>query len=176
MTVRVRPISIPADLDAIASLSFGLGEVAWTERDLWVCFGAHRGYGLLTLSTRLDEENRIVEAAPLGFAICLPVAPDGCRIIDMAIHEDVRRKGLGLGMMAVLMLSLRRAGKLSVDVVVSERSLAAQRFFRACDFRATQVLRGLFRDGSVDGIHFEYPLQREGDLAGVAAADVKEAR
>lgn len=80
--------------------------------------------------------------------VCYELKPDRIVLWRLAVQEKRR----GVGREALNMLVDKLSGRRRVlEVVVRETNLDAQLFFRACGFRATQVLRSYFEDSGEDG-------------------------
>jgi ribosomal-protein-alanine N-acetyltransferase len=63
------------------------------------------------------------------------------RVCNLAVHPDCRRRGVGAGMLRALQQKLRRTGRRLLVADVSETTLAAHLFLRACGLRAVAVER-----------------------------------
>ena len=62
-------------------------------------------------------------------------------ILNLAVHPKYRRTGVGTALVGKLKSKLSPEARQSLRALVSERNLAAQLFFRAIGFAATEVLR-----------------------------------
>ncbi len=76
------------------------------------------------------------------------------RIINFAVHEDFRFKGVGRQMVHKLAskLSLDRRSRLSVEV--RDTNLDAQLFFKAMGFECMESIRGYYEETDEDAYRF----------------------
>lgn len=83
------------------------------------------------------------------------LSPRTIRLLAIAVHPDFHGSGVGRTLLA------KMAGKLGgkrlrVRLDVRETNLDAQRWLRACGWRATGVIRGHFDDPGEDAYAFEF--------------------
>lgn len=63
------------------------------------------------------------------------------RLLNLGVADQARSLNIGRRLVEKLIQKLRYDGRTRVVCEVDERNLAAQLFFRACGFRATEILR-----------------------------------
>lgn len=78
------------------------------------------------------------------------------RLVNLAVSPAHRRERIGEQLVTKLIGKLHSHRRASMFADVSEYSLSAHLFFRACGFKATKVIRGLYRDGQEDAFRFEH--------------------
>ncbi len=78
------------------------------------------------------------------------------QIVNFAVSRDCRRIGVGHQMVAKLVGKLSSHRRTRITLTVRETNLIAQLFFRAEDFKATEVLRGYYEDTDDDGYLMTY--------------------
>jgi [ribosomal protein S18]-alanine N-acetyltransferase len=83
------------------------------------------------------------------------------RLLNMAVDSSCRRRGVGRQLMGTLAEKLAPDGPRSVELVVDERRLDAQKFFQACGFMAEGVEAGCFEDGGYDGYRMRLVCSRD---------------
>jgi ribosomal-protein-alanine N-acetyltransferase len=89
----------------------------------------------------------------IGF-ILFEFTEDQLQIVDFAIVDDYRRRGIGT--MVIDKLKKQMLGQIAVSkrskimVLVRETNLVAQLFFRKNGFKSGQVIRGHYRDEPED--------------------------
>ena len=76
--------------------------------------------------------------------------------MNFAVSRDWRRFGVGHQMVAKLVGKLSSHRRTRITLTVRETNLIAQLFFRAEDFKATEVLRGYYEDTDDDGYLMTY--------------------
>jgi [ribosomal protein S18]-alanine N-acetyltransferase len=119
---------------AIESESF---RNAWDEQDFVRCLRQRNCIGMV-----VEADTKIT-----GYMI-YELHRTRLHVLNFAVRPDVRRRGVGSEMVR------RLIGKLSADadrrnrilLEVRETNLDAQLFFRACGFRATEVLNDFYGD------------------------------
>lgn len=77
-------------------------------------------------------------------------------ILNFAVHSECQRQGVGTQMVQRLKDKLSQQRRNTLSLTIRESNTPALRFFRACGFKATGVLRDHFEDSNEDGIHMAY--------------------
>jgi ribosomal-protein-alanine N-acetyltransferase len=90
---------------------------------------------------------------------------DRLRLLNFVVDPEYRQRGVGRQMMDRLIEKLSQQRRHSVDLVVEERNVDAQKFLKACGFKATGVERGYFGDTGDDGYHMRFSVGREKAIA-----------
>jgi ribosomal protein S18 acetylase RimI-like enzyme len=140
MQVKIRPAKL-ADVPAIAAIEQAGFEHPWTPAEVQRMLSDPGYSGLAAVVLPSDERPWLG-----GFCIYSLPKRGPVRIVNMAVHPAVRRKGVGTLLLEKLAsLHLRRGRSLLADV--PEQNLAAQLFFKSRDFRAYSVDDG---GGQVD--------------------------
>lgn len=97
-----------------------------------------------------EHEDRVV-----GFMI-YELSQSHLTLLNFAVAADCRRRGIGSQMVSKLVSKLSNQRRNRVLVEVRETNLPAQLFFRENGFKATQVLRGCYSDGTEDAYLMQY--------------------
>jgi len=84
-------------------------------------------------------------------------------VLNFAVAEDVRRRGVGSQMIAKLIAKLSTHRRSRLILEVRETNLPAQVFFRENGFRAVSVLRSYYADTPEDAytMQFRYRPERQ---------------
>ena len=96
------------------------------------------------------------------------------RVTDFAVAHAWRRKGVGRQMVDKLKAKLTATKRSRIELVVRERNVAAQLFWRANGFQAVEIVRDYYDDTAEDGYRFEWFAGLDADkhvepLAGLGA-------
>ncbi len=135
---------IRADLPAVLAIKQACFDDAWPEDEF-----------LSWLRCR----NVIGQVVEFGDTICgfviYELHPTFLKIVNIAVDPMMQGRGLGAEMIDKLTSKLTEK-RSSVQVLVRERNLDAQLFFRSMGFLATRIDRQPFDDCDEDGIWMVY--------------------
>lgn len=81
------------------------------------------------------------------------------RILNFAVHPSHRHCGVGRAMVRRLIEKLSQQRRTSIDLHVGENNLDGQLFFRACGFRACEVIRGFYEESGDDAYRMVFTEQ-----------------
>jgi ribosomal-protein-alanine N-acetyltransferase len=135
-------------------------EFAWTEEDFL---------------RRLRQSNYIGMVAEQGEKVVgfmtYEIYKTRLEVINFAVGAPYRRRGVGSRMVAKLISKLSSHRRYGITVSVRETNLPAQMFFKACGFRAVEVVRAFYDDSLEDAYLMQYllPSRPEDDPAGRVA-------
>ena len=132
---------MPEVLD-IENISF---EFPWIEDDFIRCLRQRNCIGMVA-----EHEERVV-----GFMI-YELHKSKLRVLNFAVTTELHRCGVGSQMVDKLKSKLSRERRSRIVLEVRETNLPAQLFFRACEFRATAVLRDFYDDSAEDAYQMQY--------------------
>jgi ribosomal-protein-alanine N-acetyltransferase len=127
---------------AIESQSF---EFPWSEEDFIRCLRQRNCIGMVA-----EHNERVV-----GFMI-YELHKNRLHILNFAVNEQLRRRGIGSQMIRKLVSKLSRERRNRVMLEIRETNLAAQLFFRDLGFRAVSVLRAFYEDTPEDAYLMQY--------------------
>lgn len=82
-------------------------------------------------------------------------------LLNIAVAEDCRRRGVGRRMVEELIKKLSPARRRQIVADVRETNLPAQRFFSSLGFAVRKICAGRF-DGGEDAYRFVYRLRKDG--------------
>lgn len=148
MTYRIRWM-IRRDFPEVMAIEANSFGCPWSEDEMLNCLRMNKVIGKV-----VDDGERI-----LGYVVYEMMAFERS-ILNIAVHPQCRRQGIGRAMIGKVCHA--NDGERSLRVVVRERNLDGQLFFRDCGFRAERVLRGQFDDTDEDAFLFRLAGHREG--------------
>ena len=119
---------------AIESESFSQ-EGMWTEDDFMSALRQRN-----TVACVAEHDGQVV-----GFVV-YEYHRDRLHILNIAVNQKFRRRRVGTQLIQQLVKKLSPVVRKEIRLEVRETNLSAQQFFRACGFKATQVLRGFYVD------------------------------
>jgi len=120
-------------------------DYVWTEEDFLRCLRQRNCIGMVA-----EHNERVV-----GFMI-YELHKSRLNIVNFAVAAAYRRLGVGTQMVAKLISKLSSHRRTRISLVVRERNLPAQVFFRAQGFKAIKVLRGYYEDSGEDAYLMQY--------------------
>ena len=120
-------------------------EFPWFEEDFIRCLRQRNCIGMVA-----EHGERVV-----GFMI-YELHKTRLHILNFAVAETVRRRGVGTQMANKLISKLSGQRRTRISLEVRETNLTAQMFFKALDFRATSVLRSYYDDSPEDAYVMQY--------------------
>jgi ribosomal-protein-alanine N-acetyltransferase len=93
---------------------------------------------------------------------------DSFYLINIAISQPMRRRGLGRTLVTQLIDKLPNGNRTMIDIHISEGNLGAHLFFKSLGFRAIGVERDFFLDSgkSHDAYLFSYALKQHNLVVG----------
>ena len=127
---------------AIESQSF---EFPWCEDDFLRSLRQRNCIGMVA-----ECDERIV-----GFMI-YELHKNRLHILNFAVRSEFRRRGVGSQMIRKLIGKLSQQRRNKILLEVRETNLAAQVFFRAAGFKATNVLHEFYDDSPEDAYLMQY--------------------
>lgn len=122
------------------------GRFSWTKADFEHCLLRPDCVPMVALVGNLLVGSIIYERQPQAFYL-----------LSISVGSPWRMAGIGSTMIAKLVSKMNR--RLSIVADVSEYNLGAQLFFKACGFKATEILPHLFeleRRGRQGAYRFEF--------------------
>lgn len=91
----------------------------------------------------------------IGFVI-LEALEQSCQVLNLAVHPDFRRRGVGRKMLGWVQDRLQAQPDWTrICLEVRERNLEAQLFMKKCNFKAVEVIRDYYEDTGEDAYRFE---------------------
>lgn len=120
-------------------------EFPWFEEDFIRCLRQRNCIGMVA-----ECGERVV-----GFMI-YELHKTRLHILNFAVSSDCRRRGVGQQMIEKLVGKLSSQRRTRISLEVRETNLAAQVFFRAAGFKATNVLHEFYDDSPEDAYLMQY--------------------
>ncbi|HYB90250.1 MAG TPA: ribosomal protein S18-alanine N-acetyltransferase [Candidatus Binataceae bacterium] len=97
-----------------------------------------------------------VNASAMGF-LCRWLLADECHVLNVAVHPDFRRTGVGLELMRATLSEAKTKGAKLVTLEVRRSNLAARCLYRKLDFSEQRLRRNYYGPGE-DAIVMELRL------------------
>lgn len=138
---------IRTDMPAVLRIERASFGQPWTEDEFLRCLKQRNCIGLVAV--RSDQA--------IGFVL-YETLQDKLRVLNLAVDPGERRSGAGTALVRKLQDKLQRGRRERLILLVRERNLDAQLFFRAVGLRAVKVLRRYYRDEDEDAIGMRYAL------------------
>jgi ribosomal-protein-alanine N-acetyltransferase len=136
---------IRRDMPEVLAIEQQCFEFPWYEEDFIRCLRQRNCIGMVA-----EHNERVV-----GFMI-YELHKARLHILNFAVHEDLRRRGIGSQMIKKLIGKLSRERRNRLMLEIRETNLPAQLFFRALGFRAVSVLRDFYDDTPEDAYLMQY--------------------
>lgn len=144
---------IRRDMPEVLAIEAGGFEFSWCEDDFIRCLRQRNCIGMVA-----EDEDRVA-----GFMI-YELHKSRIHVLNFAVAEDFRRRGVGSQMIAKLIAKLSSQRRSRLVLEVRETNLAAQLFFRENGFRAVSVLRSYYADSPEDAYIMQYRYRPERQL------------
>lgn len=147
---------IRRDMPDVLAIENGSFEFPWSEEDFIRCLRQRNCIGMVA-----EHNERVV-----GFMI-YELHKNRLHILNFAVPESLRRRGIGTQMIKKLIGKLSRERRNRIMLEIRETNLPAQLFFRDLGFRAVSVLRAFYEDTPEDAylMQFRYSAAAAGGLA-----------
>ena len=141
------------DVPQVLSIESKSFEFPWTEEDFIAMLRQPKCLGMVA-----ERNGKVV-----GYML-YRIAESEIIVHNFAVCPTQRRKGVGQQMINKLLRKLRCFSNdpnmhRRISVAVRESNLAAQLFFKACDFVATSVLHDFYTESGEDAYVMEHVLQ-----------------
>lgn len=136
---------IRRDLPDVLRTEMASFEFAWSEEDFLRCLRQRHCIGMVA-----ERGESIV-----GFMI-YELRKSSLCLLNFAVHPSARRAGVGTQMIQRLIQKMEAHRRRAITLVVRERNLPAQLFFRKMGFQAVRLLRRYYPDTGEDAYQMEY--------------------
>ena len=114
-------------------------------------------FSKITIASIAEPEFR----REVGF-LCRWLVADECHILNVAVHPDFRRRGVGIYLMNSAIAEARAKHATCVTLEVRRSNLAARQLYRRLQFEERRLRRHYYGPGE-DAIVMELQLDGEGD-------------
>jgi ribosomal-protein-alanine N-acetyltransferase len=141
---------IRRDMPEVLAIEAQSFEYPWSDADFIRSLRQRNCIGMVA-----EHEDRVV-----GFMI-YELHKSRIHVLNFAVAEDCRRRGVGSQMIAKLCGKLSVQRRSRIVLAVRETNLAAQLFFRENGFRAVSVLRCYYADTPEDAYMMQYRYRPE---------------
>jgi ribosomal-protein-alanine N-acetyltransferase len=152
---------IRRDMPEVLAIEEHSFEFPWLEEDFIRCLRQRNCIGMVA-----EHNERVV-----GFMI-YELHKSRLHILNFAVHENFRRRGVGGQMVKKLSGKLSPQRRSRIMLEIRETNLPAQLFFRSLGFRAVSVLREFYEDTPEDA----YLMQLRYSAAAAATDEVRPTR
>ena len=136
---------IRRDMPEVLAIEEAAFEFPWSEEDFIRCLRQRNCIGMVA-----EHNERIV-----GFMV-YELHKNRLHILNFAVHEQMRRRGIGTQMIRKLVTKLLPQRRNRILLEIRETNLAAQLFFREAGFRAISLLRDFYEDTTEDAYLMQY--------------------
>ena len=136
---------IRRDMPEVRSIEARSFEFPWSEDEFIRCLRQRNCIGMVC-----ELDNEVV-----GFMI-YELHKTRLHIINLAVHPEYRRRGVGAQMTDKLVSKLSRQRRDKILLEIRETNLPAQLFFKEAGFRAVSVLRDFYDDTTEDAYVMQY--------------------
>ncbi|MBA2227237.1 MAG: ribosomal protein S18-alanine N-acetyltransferase [Gemmataceae bacterium] len=136
---------IRRDLSDVLRTEMASFEYAWSEEDFLRCLRQRHCIGMVA-----EQGESIV-----GFMI-YELQKSCLHLLNFAVHPSARRTGIGTQMIQRLIQKMEAHRRRAITLLVRERNLTAQLFFRKMGFQAVRLLRHYYPDTGEDAYQMEY--------------------
>ena len=103
-----------------------------------------------------DTPNRGIPPPISGF-LCRWLIADECHVLNLAVHPDSRRSGIGGLLMSAAIIEARAERAMLVTLEVRRSNLAARQLYRKFEFEERRLRKNYYGPGE-DAIVMELPL------------------
>lgn len=148
---------IRRDIPAVLAIEQASFTPHWDEEDFIHCLRQRNCIGMVAE----------VREQVAGYMI-YELHKNRLHVLNFAVDPPHRRRGVGRAMIQKLFNKLSPLRRTSIVLDVRETNLEAQKFYRACGFLATAVLRGHYIDTGEDAYRMRLKLgsqKTEGAMA-----------
>lgn len=135
------------DVLEIEKVSF---QYPWSEEDFLVQLRQRNCIGM------------VAEAAGqkiVGYAV-YELDKTTLRLLNLAVHPEYRRRQIGQQFMWKFMDKLASQRRSTIETIIRETNLTAQKFFSSCGFKCSNVVRGHYEDTAEDAYLMVYTNQQ----------------
>lgn len=140
---------IKPDLLKVLEIERHSFEFNWNEDDFVRCLRQRNCIGMVA-----DINETVV-----GFII-YELHKHRLHLLNLAVHEDHRRLGIGKAMILKLIAKLSEGRRRRILLELRESNLVAQLFFKNLGFRAVSVLRRFYDHTEEDAYLMEYRVKK----------------
>lgn len=134
------------DMQDVLKIEYRSFDWPWSEDDFMHCLSHHNRIGLV-----YEQEDKI-----MGY-IVYETLEDRIRVLNIAVHPNHRRQGIGVQLLDALKGRLKDS-RATVDMYVSEDNLNTQLFLKKNKFIASNVEKNFYKDFDLDAYYFSYSL------------------
>ena len=136
---------IRRDMPEVLEIERTSFEFPWFEEDFIRCLRQRNCIGMVA-----EHAEHVI-----GFMI-YELHKTRLHILNFAVHESFRRRGVGSQMSRKLTSKLSHERRSRILLEIRETNLPAQLFFRQLGFRAVSVLRDFYEDTTEDAYLMQY--------------------
>src|SRR5437867_787783 len=142
---------IRRDMPDVLAIEQECFEFPWYEEDFVRCLRQRNCIGMVAEASGAPAQR----VGIVGFMV-YELHKHRLHILNFAVHEQFRRRGVGAQMTKKLISKLSHDRRSRIMLEIRETNLAAQLFFRALGFRAVSVLRDFYEDTPEDAYLMQY--------------------
>jgi ribosomal-protein-alanine N-acetyltransferase len=132
---------IRRDIPEVLAIEASGFEFHWCEDDFVRCLRQRNCIGMVA-----EQDDRVA-----GFMV-YELHNNRIHVLNFAVAEDYRRRGVGSQMVAKLVAKLSPERRNHITTILCMDNQAAMEFFRANGFKATNIERGYYKEFKRDAI------------------------
>src|SRR5215471_15072273 len=87
---------------------------------------------------------RLDESEPLSGFLCRWIIADECHVLNVAVHPDYRRSGIGAALLAMVIREAKEKRAEAVTLEVRRSNLPARQLYRKFEFEERRLRRGYY--------------------------------
>lgn len=141
---------IRRDMPEVLEIEWAAFDHFWTEEDFLSVLRQRNCIGMIVSKSSCD---------PIAGFMIYELHKYKLRLLNMAVHPDMRRQGYGRAMIERLVGKLHPSRRKQIVLEVREENLCAQQFFRATGLVCTQVIRDHYADTDSDAYRFVFDIE-----------------
>jgi ribosomal-protein-alanine N-acetyltransferase len=155
LSVHIRWM-IRRDMPDVLAIEQAVFQFPWQEEDFIRCLRQRNCIGMVAQ----HGGTRTGEGQVVGFMV-YELHQHRLHILNFAVHEDWRYKGVGRQMVEKLKTKLSSDRRSRLMLEIRETNVDAQLFFKSLGFRAGSVMHEFYQDTPEDAYLFQYRFERE---------------
>lgn len=135
------------DMTRVLGIEERCFEFPWSEMDFVRCLRNRNAIGMV-----VEHDGNVI-----GFVI-YELHKERLHILNMAVHPDYQRQGVGRAIVAKLTSKLEHDRRNRILLEVRESNLTALAFLRHCGFEAKRIMPNFYQETTDDAYLMEYRL------------------
>ena len=130
----------------------------WSEEDFLCALRTRNCIGMVAIDPSRPSADQKWQDTVAAFMV-YELHQKSLKLLNLAVHPDYLRRGVGKQMIWRMADKLSPQRRESIDTLIRETNVGAQKFFAACGFRVSGIERTPFDDCEDDGYRMVYRLR-----------------